>query len=151
MVQRIRDMVAALIRAEQTNDPNDYEHRRFRIFNFIFANTFLHEIAHVFVTFLTKGRTGTPRRLRAEVTGYSGEDRGEAGRHLETIIFGGTLEYYRDHADDDSQVQSYYRSLLNPTAAFLRDQLMVFIARHTSHSYQGRRPPSLLGVYQCHH
>lgn len=108
MVQRIRDMLAAMIRAEQTNDPNDYEHKRFRTFNFIFANTFLHEIGHVFVNFLTKGRTGTPRRLRAEVAGYSAEDRGEAGRHLETIIFGGTLEYFRDHADDESQVESYY-------------------------------------------
>lgn len=97
-------MVVAMTRAEQTNDQNDYEHRRFRTFNFIFANTFLHEIGHVFVTFLTKGQMGTPRRLRAEISGYSGQDRGEAGRCLETIILGGTLEYYRDRADDNSQV-----------------------------------------------
>ena len=77
----------------------------FRTFLFIFANRFLHEIAHIFVTYLDKGRSNTPPRIRAEVGGYSREDMGEAGRYLETTLFGGTLEYYRDHAMDDSQVR----------------------------------------------
>ncbi|CAF9939239.1 hypothetical protein IMSHALPRED_001266 [Imshaugia aleurites] len=88
---RVRDMVAA-----------DGQ-KCFRTFLFIFANTFLHEIAHIFVTYLDKGRSNTPPRIRAEVGGYSREDMGEAGRHLETTLFGGTLEYYRDHAMDDNQ------------------------------------------------
>lgn len=98
-------MVAAGIRAAQTNNPNDYENKRFRTFIFMFANTFLHEIGHVLVTFLTKGRTWTPPRITAQVGGYSGDFHGEAGRNLETIIFGGTMEYYLDPADDESQVR----------------------------------------------
>lgn len=146
IIQRVRDMVAAMTRAEQTNDPNDHEHKRFRSFNFIFANTFLHEIGHVFLTFLTKGRTVTPCHINAEVVGYSGEHRGEAGRNLETIILGGTLEYYRDHTDDDSQVLSHYRSLLSYTAALHRYQLTVLVARGASSSHQGWRPPNLTRV-----
>lgn len=96
-------MVAAATRAGQTYDPSDDENRRYRTFIFLFANAFLHEIGHTLVTFLTKGRTGTPPHIKAQVRGYSGEFHGEAGRNLETIIFGGTLEYYLDHADDYSQ------------------------------------------------
>ena len=98
-------MVAAATRAAQTNDPSDDENKRFRTFIFMFANTFLHEIAHILVTFLTKGRTGTPPRITAQVGGYSGDLRGEAGRNLEIIIFGGTIEYNLDPADDESQVR----------------------------------------------
>ena len=128
-------MVAAMTRAEQTNDPNDHEHKRFRSFKFVFANTLLHEIGHVFVTFLTKGRTATPSHLQADVAGYSGEHEGEAGRNLETIIFGGTIEYYRDHADDDSQVLSHHHSLLNCTAVLLPYQLTVLVAWCASSSH----------------
>ncbi|CAD6575623.1 MAG: hypothetical protein ASARMPREDX12_007396 [Alectoria sarmentosa] len=100
---RVRDMVAAATRAHRTNDPSDNENKRFRTFIFLFANTFLHEIGHTLVTFLTKGRTSTPRHIRATIRGYSADGRGEAGRNLEEIIFGGTMEFYRDRADDDSQ------------------------------------------------
>ena len=56
---------------------------------------FLHEMAHVFVTFLTKGEAYTPVRMSA--ADYSRvQGMGEAGRNLETIIFGGTIEYRRD-------------------------------------------------------
>ena len=103
-------MVAAATRADWTNNPSDNENKRFRIFIFMFANVFLHEIGHTLMTFLTRGGEGTPPRITAGTGGFSGDERGEAGRHLETTLFGGTLALYRDHADDDSQVRPPYRS-----------------------------------------
>ena len=118
MKQRVHDMVEAATRAHRTDDPRDHENRRFRTFIFMFANVFLHEIGHILVTFLTKGRTGTPLHVRPQLDGYSMPGRGEAGRSLETILFGGTQEFYRDFDDDDSQVSPHDRfsphSIANP-------------------------------------
>ncbi len=83
----------------------------------MFANVFLHEIGHILVTFLTKGKTGTPHHVRPQLAGYSVPGRGEAGRSLETILFGGTQEYYRDFDDDDSQVSPHVRLLLGSIAS----------------------------------
>ena len=77
--------------------------QHFRTFVFMFAHVFLHELGHMLVTFLTKGEAATPPRIRAQVSGYSDEYKGEAGRNLELILFGGNLEYYFVDADDPSQ------------------------------------------------
>ena len=97
-------MVAAANRAEQTNDRGDYDNKRFRTFIFLWANTILHELGHTLITFLNRGGGETPPHITSEVSGYSSEYRGEAGRNLETILFGGVMQYYQDFADDDSQV-----------------------------------------------
>ena len=139
-------MVAAATRAHRTNDPSDNENKRFRTFIFLFANTFLHEIGHTLVTFLTKGRTSTPRHIRATIRGYSADGRGEAGRNLEEIIFGGTMEFYRDRADDDSQVRPCRCSLLSTTAHSLTYKLTYALARHPPYLHQRRRSPNLTRI-----
>ena len=97
-------MVAAATRASP-RDHKHYDNEQYRTFTFLFANTLLHEIGHLLVTFLTKGRARTPVRMGALTKGYSQcSERGEAGRNLETIIFGGTMEYCHDYTHDDSQV-----------------------------------------------
>lgn len=144
-------MVAAATRAGQTYDPSDDENRRFRTFIFLFANAFLHEIGHTLVTFLTKGRTGTPPHIKAQVRGYSGEFHGEAGRNLETIIFGGTLEYYLDHADDYSQVRLPSCSLLILIPFYSTSPNLyadIYSARRPSYPHQLRRPPDLAGIHR---
>lgn len=146
MTQRVRDMVAAATRAHQTNDPSDNENKRFRTFIFLFANTFLHEIGHTLVTFLTKGQACTPRHIRATTRGYSGEDRGEAGRNLETVIFGGTMEYYRDRADDDSQVCPRHCALINATDQSMTYKLTYTLARRPPYPHQRRRSPNLTRI-----
>lgn len=71
----------------------------FRVFQFLFAHTFLHEIAgHLLITYLGQGRFTTPNNIQHRL--YSG---GEAGRALELKMFGASLEYFRDHSRGDDQ------------------------------------------------
>ena len=100
-------MVKAYDEAAQTNDPLDINRQHFRSFVFMFAHVILHELGHMLVTFLSRGEAVTPPRIKAEVSGYSNRYRGEAGRNLELILFGGNLEYYFGDADDASQASSY--------------------------------------------
>lgn len=93
--QRIRDMLASINNGD-----------RFRTFQFIFATTIVHEVgAHLLITFLCNGRELTPPSISAP--GYArSDDGGESGRFLETYLFGGTSEFYRDPRiwQDNSQV-----------------------------------------------
>ena len=99
-------MVSAVTRAGQTPENLHYDNTQFRTFVFIFANMFLHEMGHLLITFLTKGQTATPLHMGAQTGGYAlRAGNGEAGRNLETIIFGGTIEYYRDHTHGAEQVR----------------------------------------------
>ena len=97
-------MVAAATRASYSNDRHDYDNREYRTFLFIFANTFFHETCHLFTTFLTKSRTATPPHVAPQVGGYSKMNKGEFGRYMETVVYGGTLEYYRDPSRGVGQV-----------------------------------------------
>jgi hypothetical protein len=80
----------------------------FRTFQFMFAVMFVHEAGgHVLVTFLTKGRRPlTPPSISA--AGFRGTAEGEAGRYLETVLFGGTMAFYRDPAQGNDQVKRSY-------------------------------------------
>ena len=100
-------MVKAFDKAAQTNDPLDTNKQHFQAFVFMFAHVLLHELGHMLVTFLTRGEAVTPPRIRAQVSGYSGKYKGEAGRNLELILFGGNLEYYIGDADDDSKASPH--------------------------------------------
>lgn len=85
--------------SDGTNGP------RFRTFQFLFANTFVHEVgAHLLITFLGQGRPITPPTIGAATPGYSINGAGESGRRLETMLFQGTIEYYRDPSQDAHQV-----------------------------------------------
>lgn len=91
----------------QTSDdiPNLYA------FQFLFANTFVHEIGgHLLITFLYNGRPVTPEGI--SYSSWFGQPQpghsqppGETGRHLEGLLFGGTVEYFRDENNSsDKQV-----------------------------------------------
>lgn len=81
---------------------------KFRTLQFIFVNMFLHEIGgHLFMTYLTKGRVNTPPHIRAGMSGYSGHNEGESGRHLEVLFFRGNIEIYRDSTQGNDQVRAH--------------------------------------------
>jgi hypothetical protein len=81
----------------------------FRIFQFQLANTLLHEVGgHLLVTYIGTGRPMTPPTV-----GHPGYNpiqhgqvvpAGEAGRNLESKIWNGTLEFYRDPQQGNTQV-----------------------------------------------
>lgn len=86
-------MLAAAIIANATPDADvkkDYQG-----FLFMGANIFLHEISHVFLTYLTQGQEATPPTMIALMAGKD-VTQGEAGRKLEDVLFGGTVDYARD-------------------------------------------------------
>lgn len=90
ILQRVRDMITASAINNHTGD--------FQTFQFLFANLFLHEVGgHLLVTLLGKGRLLTPPNIRPTISGYgTSNEIGESGRLLEQILFGGTIEIFRD-------------------------------------------------------
>ena len=97
---------------------NKNDHPLFRAFLFKTANGFLHEIGHVFVTFLAKDqdREMTPPQINAlTVSAPQTDEPGEAGLFLEYYIFGGTLGYYHDRnggTEEDGEVCLLYVATL---------------------------------------
>ncbi|OJD24961.1 hypothetical protein ACJ73_03673 [Blastomyces percursus] len=99
---RIRDMTTA----GSGNTPQ--ANRRFRDFQFAFATTFLHEAGpHLLISWLGGGRPFTPRSMSAP--GFGTGAMGESGRYFESIIFGGTTEFYRDKDQDNAQAGMPYQ------------------------------------------
>ncbi|OJD20812.1 hypothetical protein ACJ73_07854, partial [Blastomyces percursus] len=99
---RIRDMTTA----GSGNTPQ--ANRRFRDFQFVFATTFLHEAGpHLLISWLGGGRPFTPRSMSAP--GFGTGAMGESGRYFESIIFGGTTEFYRDKDQDNAQAGMPYQ------------------------------------------
>ena len=85
------------------NSGNNNIQQRFRNFQFLFATTLVHEVGrHVLVTYLANGRLITPPNLTAHT--YGTPFNGESGRYLETHLFGGNTEFYRDNTQDNNQV-----------------------------------------------
>ncbi len=83
---------------------NDEDHQTFL---FMFAGVFLHEIGHVFVTYLTEGRDNSPTE-----TGMMEETKGESGRFLEQLVFGSVLNFYQHPIVGTDN----FRVCLTPTA-----------------------------------
>ena len=96
-------MVEAATRVRLTMDRRSDDNKQLRTFNFIFANVIFHELCHLFSTFLTKGQILTPFKFNAQV-GCVDKSKGEAGRYMESLLFGGSLEYCRDFNRGDRQV-----------------------------------------------
>ncbi len=65
----------------------------------------LHELGHIFVTFLGLGETNTPPDMNIEVEGIP-PTVAEAGRYLEGLIFGGAFFLFRDPGVGEGQVCS---------------------------------------------
>ena len=92
------------------------EGKQFRTYLFTFFKTNVHELAHVFVTFLGHGRIETPPNVAPKVDKKSTEEKGkekatqdtttkgEAGRWLEERLFGGLVLAFRPTGESVDQV-----------------------------------------------
>lgn len=88
-------MVAAWHKAktEATADNKLQYHR----FLFLYSGTMLHELAHVYITYLGLGRFHTPEEINeGQLKGMVSGTVAEAGCWLEKKLFGGTVNEYRD-------------------------------------------------------
>lgn len=94
---RFSDLCAAGREAKRFSDRNSEMHQRYRRFLVIHACTMVHELGHIYVTFLSMGETNTPDGIG----GYT--SKGEAGSHLEILIFGGVVVALRNPAENDEQ------------------------------------------------
>ena len=107
-VHQLADRMAAAYEKAVDEDST----HRFRAFLFMTANTLLHEMAHVFITYLSKGQSLTPRQVNTLPTTKE-ETEGEAGRALEVLMFGGTINYFHEPitGTPDDQVRLKYLPL----------------------------------------
>ena len=87
----IRDLEA---KSNSAEDKEGYILNACRIIKFQMVVTILHEIGHIFFTYLGKGVVGTPQTLSNEP--------GESGYRLEELVFGGSLKFLRDIRVGDS-------------------------------------------------
>ena len=90
-------MVAAAIAAYSSQDKDSLTSQEYRDFKFLFATTILHELSHIFLTYLTKGNELTPPSMRAFATTTAPTRAGESGHLMEQLVFGGQISFFRDH------------------------------------------------------
>lgn len=98
-------MLDSAIFAQYTK-PDSEEMSEYDAFLFMFANTLLHELAHVLTTYLTEGKELTPPDAAPDVPRELAppdvplpdkiESAGEAGFSLEDFAFGGVMYYMHD-------------------------------------------------------
>ena len=72
-----------------------YRHQLFRNLLFMTTHTLFHEICHVFVSYLNKGEEDTPPNIYDPTVRADGNG-GEAGRNIEYLVFGGTINWFHD-------------------------------------------------------
>lgn len=92
--KRVDYMAAAASRAKTEKTANNI--LQYHRFVFLYSNTILHELAHVFITYLGRGRSHTPDEINEGKTkGYLHGAKEEAGGRLEKLVFGGLVSPYR--------------------------------------------------------
>lgn len=101
MLQRLRKMCLAG-RAAKVQEGNSKEKQRYRTFVCKLALSFVHELGHLFVQYLGRGKVETPPSVSRTGTG----EVGEAGAHLEVVMFGGCVVSTCKTEEDDDQVCS---------------------------------------------
>lgn len=101
--------------AEKCKNQDSVAAKRYRAFLFLFSLKLLHELAHVFVTYLTFGAANTPPDIDStkkpgnkpvQYTQENPKTDGEAGRYLEDLIFGGTIVTMCNPHEGEEQVCS---------------------------------------------
>ncbi|KAK2768654.1 hypothetical protein FQN54_000510 [Arachnomyces sp. PD_36] len=110
-----------LISAANTTPASNHGRTQFRIFMFQLANTLVHEVGgHLFMTFISQNMLSPTGQLQRPFTpesvtysDYGSQGVGESGRLLESAIFGGSMEYFRDNTAGDRQAGVPY--ILNET------------------------------------
>ena len=97
-------MCTAGAKAEKYREnPNSNDSRRFRRFLFLFAYKFLHELGHLFVTYLGKAHLETPEEVgmtMAQDPDSEGKSRGESGARLERHVLGGYMTIVHDFKEE---------------------------------------------------
>lgn len=121
--QRVASMVAA--HTAYTNARSGTPERRryfdrWQNFLFMFACATLHEMAHMFVGYLSlDSQEHTPPRV--SYLDYGGHvineegvpiQVGESGRWLEANLYGGSIEYYRDSNQGPDQVTETIQAIV---------------------------------------
>lgn len=86
---------------------NSKAHQRYRRFVMLLACTMVHELAHLYLTFLSKVGTNTPDSIKNDAEGTLRGSNGEAGAYLEALLFGGCVVVLRNPAEGDEQVCPY--------------------------------------------
>lgn len=86
-------MLDTRMRLDSAEDKEGHILNAYRVYQFQFAVTILHEIGHVFNTYLSKGIGDTPPSPGGTV---------EAGFRLEKLIFGEKIHFLRDRKAGDS-------------------------------------------------
>ena len=85
------------------DDPSSqYRHQLFRNLLFMTTHTLFHEVCHVFVSYLTKGEESTPPQMNDPTVGFDGNG-GEAGRNIEYLVFGGTINWFHEPTSEDDE------------------------------------------------
>lgn len=87
------------------------------------TKTYVHELAHVFVTFLGQGKIKTPPDVGANKTFEPDTAKAEAGRYMEKAVFGGLISPMRNPKEDDLQVSLHSLALSEVVACELIDCL----------------------------
>ena len=98
----------------------------YRIYACSLALTIIHELGHLFVTYLSHGKVDTPNEMKTP----RGHDMPEAGFFLEIVMFGGRVgisRHAKDHADT-------VRSGLLLLPRYLACKLMTALVRGSVHS-----------------
>lgn len=87
--------------------------QNYKEFQFMFASATTHELCHAFVGYLAQnsqeGSSYTPPNVNHLDYGSGQVDssfvqKGESGRYMEKLLFGGALEFYRDPREGHNQV-----------------------------------------------
>lgn len=93
--------------------------QRWRDFLFVFACATLHELAHLFLGYLSQGdRPDTPDEVTylnyGSARGPTGRliPGGESGRWLENSLYGGAIEFYADGKQSLAQVRQATATVL---------------------------------------
>ena len=89
--------------AAASTGPDSAESQRYRRFVFFTATVLVHEVGHIFVTYLNQGKFATPPKVSGNMYESS-----EAGGHLECILFGGRVVGLRNRGEDGQQVCPRY-------------------------------------------
>ena len=89
-------MLGAAILAQTSQDKDGGDSKDSRNFEFLFATVMLHELCHVFFTYLTKGHHFTPPSMKASVATAAPKNQGESGYLIEEMVFGGPISIFRD-------------------------------------------------------
>ena len=97
-------MCQAGVAAESSAEKDSTEQLRFRRFLFIYTTVIMHELTHLFVTFLCWGQVNTPPHLRSEVGTGSSDKKGESGHAFAELLFNGEITVTREETEDENQV-----------------------------------------------